>query len=172
MSVIRENLPQFRERLAALTERIAKGGTPNEKKEADSADGKNSTIMVVDDNIANLKIAKIALSEFYNVYTVTSVTKMFDLLTRHKPEFILFDIDMPEMDGYEAIKILKANPDTRDIPVIFLTGTSSPEDELNWLSLGVVGCISKPFMPQLLREKVKLYVTAAARNKKIEALSP
>jgi DNA-binding response OmpR family regulator len=60
---------------------------------------------------------------------------------------------------------LKANPDTRDIPVIFLSGMDSPEDERNGLSLGAVDYISKPFTPQLLREKVELHVTAAARKK-------
>jgi CheY-like chemotaxis protein len=169
MSVIRGNLASFREQLAALTERIA-GDVPYEMKNADGAGEtrrKNSTIMVVDDNIVNLKIAQIALSESYDVCTAASAAKMFDMLEQKKPEkpaLILLDVAMPEMNGYEAIKILKATPDTRDIAVIFLTGMSSPEDERNGLSLGAVDYISKPFMPQLLRQKVGLHLASAARK--------
>jgi CheY-like chemotaxis protein len=123
---------------------------------------KPSVIMIVDDNIASLRIAKNSLADFYNVFTVPSAAKMFDLLTRNKPEIILLDIDMPEMDGYEAIKILKSAPHTRDIPVIFLTGMSSPEDELKGLALGAADYISKPFVPQLLRKRVELHLTRAA----------
>jgi putative two-component system response regulator len=124
--------------------------------------------MIVDDNIANLKIAKNALSDFYDVFTVPSAAKMFDLLERNKPDLILLDIDMPAMDGYEAIKILKSDPATSAIPVIFLTGMSSPEDELKGLSLGAIDYISKPFMPQLLRKRVELHITVEIQKRLLE----
>jgi putative two-component system response regulator len=129
---------------------------------------KVSIIMIVDDNIANLRIAKNSLSGAFDIFTVPSAAKMFDLLTRNKPDLILLDIDMPEMDGYEAIKTLKNNPDTRDIPVIFLTGMSSPEDELKGLSLGAIDYISKPFMPQLLHKRVELHVTVEIQKRLLE----
>ncbi|MDR3353971.1 MAG: response regulator [Synergistaceae bacterium] len=140
-------------------------------EKADYADGTDRTysmIMIVDDSIANLKVAKNALSEFYDVFTVPSAAKMFDLLKRNKPELILLDIDMPEMNGHEAIKVLKDDPDTRDIPVIFLTGMSSPEDELEGLSLGAIDYISKPFMPQLLRKRVELHITVETQKRLLE----
>jgi putative two-component system response regulator len=132
------------------------------------ADDKRTVIMIVDDNIANLRIAKNSLSDAYDIFTVPSAAKMFDLLTRNEPELILLDIDMPEMDGYEAIKILKSAPETRDIPVIFLTGMSSPEDELKGLSLGAIDYISKPFMPQLLLKRVELHVTVEIQKRLLE----
>jgi putative two-component system response regulator len=134
----------------------------------DGSDKKYLMVMIVDDNISNLKIAKNAISEFYDVFTVPSAAKMFDLLERNKPELILLDIDMPNMDGYEAIRILKTNPSTHDIPVIFLTGMSSPEDELKGLSLGAVDYISKPFMPQLLRKRVELHITVEVQKRLLE----
>ncbi|MDR2788007.1 MAG: response regulator [Candidatus Accumulibacter sp.] len=137
----------------------------SEMEKADDADKKYSTVMIVDDNVVNLKVAKNALSEFYDVFTVPSAVKMFNLLERNKPELILLDIDMPEMDGHEAIRILKDNPDTSDIPVIFLTGMSSPEDELEGLSLGAIDYISKPFMPQLLRKRVDLHITVEMQKR-------
>jgi PAS domain S-box-containing protein len=171
MSVIRENLASFRKQLAALTERIADCVTHETENayDADKTYGKKPTVVVVDDNIVNLKIAQTSLSESYDVRTAASASEMFDILEQKKPEkpaLILLDIIMPKMDGYETIKILKANLDTRDIPVIFLTSMDSTEDELKGVSLGAADYISKPFMPQLLREKVEPYATAAARNKK------
>ncbi|GHV29658.1 two-component system response regulator [Synergistales bacterium] len=126
------------------------------------------TIMIVDDNIANLKIAKNALSDIYDVFTVPSAAKMFDLLERNKPELILLDIDMPGMNGYEAIKILKDNPETRGILVVFLTGKSDSDSELEGLSLGAVDYISKPFMPPLLRKRIELHLTVEEQKRILE----
>jgi putative two-component system response regulator len=134
----------------------------------DGSDKKYLMVMIVDDNISNLKIAKNALSEFYDVFTVPSAAKMFHLLERNKPDLILLDIDMPNMNGYEAIKILKTNPGTHDIPVIFLTGMSSPENELKGLSLGAIDYISKPFMPQLLLKRVDLHITVEVQKRLLE----
>ncbi|MCL2011050.1 MAG: response regulator, partial [Synergistaceae bacterium] len=131
-------------------------------------DSESVMVMIVDDNIANLKIAKNALTEPYEVFTVPSAAKMFDLLERNKPNLILLDIDMPEMDGYEAIKLLKANPAVSDIPVIFLTSMSSQENELEGLSLGAVDYISKPFMPRLLRKRVELHLTVEFQKLRLE----
>jgi putative two-component system response regulator len=108
------------------------------------------------------------LSEAYDVFTVPSAEKMFDLLNRNKPEIILLDIDMPKMNGHEAIKKLKANPETKDIPVIFLTAMSSPEDELEGLSLGAIDYISKPFMPRLLRKRVDLHIMVDTQKRLLE----
>ncbi|MDR0649185.1 MAG: response regulator [Synergistaceae bacterium] len=125
-------------------------------------------IMIVDDNIANLRIAKNSLADFYDVFTVPSAAKMFDLLERNKPELILLDIDMPEMNGYEALKILKERPETRDILVIFLTGKSDSESELEGLSLGAVDYISKPFMPPLLKKRIELHLTVEEQKRRLE----
>jgi putative two-component system response regulator len=128
-----------------------------------------AVVMIVDDNIANLKIAKIALSDRFDVFTVPSAAKMFDLLERNVPALILLDIDMPEMDGYAAIKILKENPDTRDIPVIFLTAKSDSESELEGLTLGAIDYISKPFLPPLLLKRVELHLMVESQKHKLEA---
>jgi putative two-component system response regulator len=131
-------------------------------------DGHRKIIMIVDDNIANLRIAKNSLADTYDIFTVPSAAKMFDLLQRNKPELILLDIDMPEMNGYEAIKILKEHPATKDILVIFLTGKSDSESELEGLSLGAVDYISKPFMPPLLKKRIELHLTVEEQNRKLE----
>jgi putative two-component system response regulator len=124
--------------------------------------------MVVDDNIANLKVAKNALVHSFDVFTVPSAAKMFDLLERNKPDLILLDIDMPEMDGFEAIKILKGKTATQAIPVIFLTARGDPENELKGLALGAIDYISKPFMPQLMHKRVDLHITVDAQKRLLE----
>ncbi|GBU29443.1 two-component system response regulator [Treponema sp. R8-4-B8] len=115
-------------------------------------------IILVDDNPANLKIGRNVLSEKYAVATVTSAEKMFNLLENNNPAMILLDIDMPEMNGYEAIKILKSKPETKDIPVIFLTGKSESDDELEGLSLGAIDYITKPFQPSLLLKRIEVHL--------------
>jgi putative two-component system response regulator len=127
-----------------------------------------SKIMVVDDNVANLKVAKNALSGIYDVFTVPSAAKAFDLLKRNKPKLILLDVDMPEMDGYEAIGILKSGVETANIPVVFLTAKDDPESETKGLSLGAVDYISKPFMPQLLCKRVELHLTIVEQKNALE----
>jgi putative two-component system response regulator len=131
-------------------------------------DNERKMIMLVDDNIANLKIAKNALSDIYDVFTVPSAAKMFGLLERNKPELILLDVDMPEMNGYQALEILKKDPSTRDILVIFLTGKSDADSELEGLSLGAVDYISKPFMPPLLRKRIELHLTVEDQKRALE----
>ena len=107
-------------------------------------------IMLVDDNPANLKIGKNVLSEKYTVATAPSAAKMFGLLENNRPAVILLDINMPEMDGYEAIKTLKSKPETKDIPVIFLTGMTDSQDAEKGRALGAVDYITKPFDPPVL----------------------
>jgi putative two-component system response regulator len=128
-------------------------------------------IMVVDDDITNLKYAKTALSEMYDVFTVPSASKMFGVigtLDDSLPSLILLDINMPEMDGIEAIKKLKNRVETRGIPVIFLTSKNDPDSEMEGLALGAVDYITKPFMPHLLRKRVEIHLTMEFQRQTLE----
>ena len=114
-------------------------------------------IILVDDNPANLRIGKNVLSEKYTVATAPSASKLFSLLENNHPALILLDIDMPEMSGYEAIKILKLKNETKDIPVIFLTGMTDSEDEEKGRALGAVDYVTKPFDPQTFIACIEKY---------------
>ena len=107
-------------------------------------------IILVDDNPANLRIGKNVLAEKYAVATAPSAEKMFGLLENNHPVIILLDIDMPVMDGYEAIKLLKSKPETKNIPVVFLTGMTDSQNEEKGRSLGAADYITKPFDPPAL----------------------
>jgi putative two-component system response regulator len=139
-----------------------------DKEQARGERGARTKVMVVDDNIANLKIAKNTLSDAFDVFTVPSAAKMFDLLERNQPSMILLDIDMPEMDGYTAIKVLKENPATREIPVIFLTAMSDPKSELEGLTLGAIDYIAKPFLPSLMLKRVEVHLMVENQKHKLE----
>ena len=106
-----------------------------------------SKIMLVDDNITNLTIGRNILLNEYNVFTIQSGKKLFQMVEKVFPDLILLDIEMPEMSGYEVIRKLKADTKTRTIPVIFLTARSDSSSEVEGLTLGAVDYISKPFSP-------------------------
>jgi putative two-component system response regulator len=133
-----------------------------------SADTDRARIMVVDDSLTNLKFVKTALCETYDVFTVPSAAKMFALIETDAPSLILLDINMPEMDGIEALKKLKGDGATRDIPVIFITARSDMESEVYGLSLGAVDYISKPFEPQILKKRVEIHLTIESQRKTME----
>jgi putative two-component system response regulator len=116
------------------------------------------TIFVVDDSDTNLATAEGALEDHCNVMTVPSAAKMFALLEKITPNLILLDIEMPEMNGFEALERLKTNSSWANIPVIFLTGTVDAAIEEKSAQLGAVGIISKPFSASVLLERVKVYI--------------
>jgi class 3 adenylate cyclase len=125
-------------------------------------------IILVDDNSANLRTGKRVLSEKYTVFTVPSAAKMFDVLEKNNPALILLDIDMPDMNGYEAIRLLKTKEETRNIPVIFLTGKTDTSDELEGLSLGAIDYIVKPFIPPLLLKRIEVHLLVESQRRTLE----
>ena len=119
---------------------------------------RHQCVFLVDDNPVNLKVGRTALQDKYAVLTIPSGDKLLTVLKKNKPDLILLDVEMPEMSGYDVIKQIKADPETRDIPVIFLTGKTDPENERIGRSLGAVDYICKPFSPPLLIEKIELHL--------------
>jgi putative two-component system response regulator len=123
------------------------------------------TIFLVDDDITNLTIAKNSLSGDYNIYTLNSGAKLLRLLEKQTPDLILLDVEMPEMNGHETIKLVKANPATADVPVIFLTAKSDTESEYEGLSLGAIDYIIKPFSPPLLLKRIEVHLLVESQRK-------
>jgi len=128
-------------------------------------DGEKALILMVDDNPANLRIGKNILTKNYTVATAPSAEKLFGLLENNVPSLILLDVDMPVMDGYEAIKILKSNVTTKSIPVIFLTARTDAEAELSAFSLGAIDFISKPIQPDLLLKRIEVHLLVEEQRK-------
>jgi putative two-component system response regulator len=116
------------------------------------------TIFIVDDNNVNLLSADEALSEHYRIFTMPSAFAMFELLKDIKPDLILLDILMPEMDGFEALSILKSTAAYADIPVIFLTSRNDEATESKGFELGAVDFVSKPFSKLVLLNRIKVHL--------------
>ena len=114
------------------------------------------TIFVVDDSDTNLATAEEALEDHFRVMTIPSAAKMFSLLEKITPDLILLDIEMPEMNGFEALEKLKAgdNGTWLNIPVFFLTGTINASIEEKSSKLGAVGIITKPFSSSVLLSQI------------------
>ncbi len=108
----------------------------------------------MDDSKANLTLAKQALDEYYQVSLVTSGQMALRFLEKRMPDLILLDINMPEMDGLETLRQIRANHEYKDIPVIFLTAKTDPETEVECLKLGAADFIGKPFVPQVMRSRI------------------
>jgi len=116
------------------------------------------TIFVVDDSDTNLTMAEAVLESKYQVMTMSSAAKMFSLLDKTLPDIILLDIEMPNMDGLDAIKELKTNHLWLDIPVMFLTGRTDPEVEALGFQLGAVDFVTKPFSGPVLLNRIKIHL--------------
>jgi adenylate cyclase len=116
-------------------------------------------ILLVDDAPANIQVAHEILKGTYKTRVATSGAKALELVkVSPPPDMILLDIVMPEMDGYEVCSKLKADPSTRDIPVIFLTAKTEAEDESRGFEVGAVDYIHKPFSPLVVLARVQTHL--------------
>ena len=114
------------------------------------------TVLLVDDSPDNLVLMNDLLKDLYKVKVANSGEKALRIATTGQPpDVVLLDVMMPEMDGYEVCRRLKANPATRDIPIIFLTAKSEVEDEQLGLDLGAVDYITKPISPAITLARVR-----------------
>ena len=116
-------------------------------------------VLIVDDAPANLQVVRSILKDDFKIRVATSGAKALDLVrAKPQPDLILLDVMMPEMDGYELCGILKATPEARDIPVIFLTGKTETDDETRGFKVGAVDYIHKPFSPAVVKARVHTHL--------------
>ena len=117
------------------------------------------TVLVVDDTPDNLSLMSGLLKDIYKVKIANNGERALKIaMTGTPPDIILLDIMMPVMDGYETCRHLKANVETRDIPVIFLTAKVEIEDEIRGFELGAVDYITKPISPPVVLARVKTHL--------------
>lgn len=117
-------------------------------------------VLLVDDEPANIQIVNSILKDEYKIRVATNGAKALELATATPPpDLILLDVVMPEMDGYEVCTRLKTVYETRDIPVVFLTGQTETSDETRGFEVGAVDYIHKPFSPAVVQARVHTHLT-------------
>ena len=123
--------------------------------------GRLPCVLVVDDQPLNIQALYRALAPDHQVLVATHGAKAISICRESRPDIVLLDVVMPEMDGYQVIRILKDDPATTDIPVIFVTARDAAEDETRGLSLGAADFVGKPINPAVLRARVRTHVELA-----------
>ena len=117
------------------------------------------TVLIVDDSPENLDIMRGILSPFYRVLVATNGRKALKVaMSPSRPDLILMDINMPEMDGYEACRLLKLDSRTSNIPILFVTAKSDMEDESQGFALGASDYLVKPVNPPIVLARVKTHL--------------
>jgi diguanylate cyclase (GGDEF)-like protein len=119
----------------------------------------NGRILIVDDAMENIQILHHALRDEHDVLFALNGEKALQIAHNQQPDLILLDAVMPGMDGYEVCAALRASAAARDIPVIFVTALTHPEDETRALEAGAVDFISKPFNVAVVRARVRTQLT-------------
>jgi len=133
-----------------------------------SLEEKRLTILAVDDTPSNIDAVKCILKAEYNVQATTSGKMALKILEKQKPDLILLDIMMPEMDGYEVLKQIRSDQSNQAIPVIFLTAKTDISDELEGFKLGAIDYITKPFCPVRLKARIKVHIELACSRQLLE----
>jgi diguanylate cyclase (GGDEF)-like protein len=114
-----------------------------------------SRLLVVDDDPNNIRLLANLFDSSYDILFATNGKKALDIALQERPDLILLDVMMPEMDGYQVCEQLKNDPLTADIPIIFITAHNNVEEEIRGLEIGAADYISKPFCPGIVKIRVR-----------------
>ncbi|KAF3883724.1 MULTISPECIES: hybrid sensor histidine kinase/response regulator [Nostocales] len=129
----------------------------------------NPTVLIVDDNPANLSVLSDALDQAgLEVWVAKSGKVALERVKYALPNLILLDVMMPEMDGFETCRQLKASPQTKDIPIIFMTALSETASKVEGFQVGAVDYITKPFQQEEVLSRVKLHLKLHDLAEKLE----
>jgi serine phosphatase RsbU (regulator of sigma subunit)/CheY-like chemotaxis protein len=129
------------------------------------------TVLLVDDAPSNIQAANSILKDVYKIRIATNGAKALELAkVEPYPDLILLDVVMPGIDGYGVCARLKADPETRDIPVIFLTGQTEIEEETRGFEVGAVDYIHKPFSPAVVKARVHTHLVLREKSCENEGL--
>lgn len=116
------------------------------------------TLLIVDDTPTNIQLLEAILGVDHKIFIATNGLEALTLATAERPDLILMDVLMPVMDGFEACARLKADPRTREIPVIFLTALADHEYLVRGFAAGGIDYVAKPFTPEELMVRVRTHI--------------
>ena len=129
-------------------------------------------ILIVDDVETNRFILRDIIKEMgYQPILTENGIQALKMVERHKSQLIILDVAMPEMDGYEFCCIIKQNPNTRDIPIIFISAFDEPEDIVKGFNLGGEDYITKPFIPEVVKARIGIHLKLSEASKTLEDMN-
>jgi two-component system sensor histidine kinase/response regulator len=129
----------------------------------------NASILIVDDTIYNIQLLSLMLiRQGYKVQEATSGLEALDKVNQQLPDIILLDIRMPDINGYEVCTRLKANPATKDVPIIFISSIEEPSEKVEAFSVGGVDYISKPFQLIEVLARIETHLRLCSLQKKLQ----
>lgn len=128
-------------------------------------------VLIVDDQIVNRAIVAAEIEGFCTPVPAESGAKALQLASRLKPDLILMDINMPDLDGFEVCQRLKTNPKTQDIPIIFVSGAGDLASERQGLELGALDYIRRPFNPEILKVRIRNQLDQQRQRRTLEKMS-
>lgn len=131
-----------------------------------------SRVLIVDDVEANRFVLRDIIADMgYQPVLTENGLQALKILQRIRPQLIILDIAMPEMDGYEVCAKLKENPDTREIPIIFISAFDDPEDIVKGFNLGGADYVTKPFIPEVVKARVGMHLKLAEANLQMQEMN-
>lgn len=128
-------------------------------------------LLVVDDQTLNIRVLHQIFHEQAEVLMATSGQQALEVAAREKPDLILLDIVMPDLDGLAVCRRLKAMPEVADVPVIFITAQNSAAEETAGLEAGAVDFITKPVNPAVVRARVNTHLLLRAQSRKLKEIA-
>jgi diguanylate cyclase (GGDEF)-like protein len=128
-------------------------------------------ILIVDDAMTNIMSLEELLKGDYEVMYATGSEQGLEMCRSMQPDLVLLDVVMPGIDGFEVCARLKRDPETRDIPVVFVTARSDIADETRGLEAGAIDFITKPFSPPIVRARVRNHLELARQRDLLSTLS-
>ena len=127
------------------------------------------SILVVDDQPTNLRVLLAFLqSHNFQLYIADSGARALSILSRVSPDLILLDVMMPDLDGFETCRRIKADEERKHIPVVFMTALDSVEDKMAGFSAGGVDYITKPFQQVEVLARIRTHITLRKRERELE----
>ncbi|MDR0321923.1 MAG: diguanylate cyclase [Treponema sp.] len=134
-------------------------------------EAKKNSLLIVDDENTNLKVLSHILGQDYTIYTATNGESALEKAKEYKPDLILLDIIMPGMNGYETLSAVKSCEEIKKIPIIFITGLTSDEDEAKGLALDAADYLTKPFSSAVVKLRVRNQIQIINQLRTIEHIS-
>jgi diguanylate cyclase (GGDEF)-like protein len=128
-------------------------------------------VLIVDDDAGNRQVLADLLKPDYTVLLAKNGAQTLERAARHQPDLILLDVMMPDMDGYDVLRRLRADPQTSKIAVIFISGMDRPEDEANGLNMGAADYIAKPLNPTIVMARVALHLEVVRQRRILEQMA-